>query len=128
MLSEDRNEFGKIAIGDEVIATLAGAAAMECYGLVGMASRRITDGFVELLGRDNWSRGVEVKLEGNRVFITLHIIVSYGVRISEVAKNVMEKVKYAVQNVTGLEVARIDVYVQGVQLSHGQARPGGQKR
>ncbi|BCV24763.1 Asp23/Gls24 family envelope stress response protein [Gelria sp. Kuro-4] len=126
MLSENRNEFGSIAIGDEVIATLAGAAAMECYGLVGMASRRITDGFVELLGRDNWSRGVEVKLEEDRVYVTLHIIVSYGVRISEVAKNVMEKVKYAVESVTGLKVARVDVYVQGVQLS--QARPGGQKR
>ncbi|MDI3522156.1 MAG: hypothetical protein PWR31_891 [Bacillota bacterium] len=126
MLSENRNEFGNIAIGDEVIATLAGAAAMECYGLVGMASRRITDGFVELLGRDNWSRGVEVKLEEGRVYVTLHIIVSYGVRISEVAKNVMEKVKYAVESVTGLKVARVDVYVQGVQLS--QARPGGQKR
>jgi uncharacterized alkaline shock family protein YloU len=126
MLSENRNEFGNIAIGDEVIATLAGAAAMECYGLVGMASRRITDGFVELLGRDNWSRGVEVKLEEDRVYVTLHIIVSYGVRISEVAKNVMEKVKYAVESVTGLKVARVDVYVQGVQLS--QARPGGQKR
>ncbi|HHV57063.1 MAG TPA: Asp23/Gls24 family envelope stress response protein [Firmicutes bacterium] len=126
MLSENRNEFGNIAIGDEVIATLAGAAAMECYGLVGMASRRITDGFVELLGRDNWSRGVEVKLEEDRVYVTLHIIVSYGVRISEVAKNVMEKVKYAVESVTGLKVARVDVYVQGVQLS--QVRPGGQKR
>ncbi|HHY92531.1 MAG TPA: Asp23/Gls24 family envelope stress response protein, partial [Firmicutes bacterium] len=68
MLSENRTEYGKVAIGDEVIATLAGAAAMECYGLVGMASRRITDGFVELLGRDNWSRGVEVKLEDEQVY------------------------------------------------------------
>lgn len=126
MLSESRTEYGNIAIGEEVIATLAGAAAMECYGIVGMASRRLTDGFVELLGRDNWSRGVEVKVDGNEVYITLHIIVSYGVRISEVAKNVMQKVKYAVERVTGLTVARVDVYVQGVQLS--QARPGGQKR
>jgi uncharacterized alkaline shock family protein YloU len=124
--SDNRNELGKVAIGDEVIATLAGAAAMECYGLVGMASRRITDGFVELLGRDNWSRGVEVKRENNEVYIALHIIVSYGVRISEVAKNVMEKVKYTVENVTGLKVARVDVSVQGVQLS--KVRPGGQKR
>jgi uncharacterized alkaline shock family protein YloU len=91
-----------------------------------MASRRLTDGFVELLGRDNWSRGVEVKIDGDQVHITLHIIVSYGVRISEVARNVMQKVKYAVERVTGLNVVRVDVYVQGVQLS--QARPGGQKR
>ncbi|MDI3538316.1 MAG: hypothetical protein PWP12_232 [Bacillota bacterium] len=126
MLSESRTEYGNIAIGDEVIATLAGAAALECYGIVGMASRRLTDGFVELLGRDNWSRGVEVKIDGDQVHITLHIIVSYGVRISEVARNVMQKVKYAVERVTGLNVVRVDVYVQGVQLS--QARPGGQKR
>lgn len=115
VLSESRTELGKIAIGQEVIATLAGAAAMEGYGLVGMASRRITDGFVELLGQENWSRGVEVKLNEDNVYITLHIIVSYGVRISEVAKNVMERVKYSVEEVTGLKVNRVDVHVQGVQ-------------
>ena len=71
MLSESRTELGKIAIGQEVIATLAGAAAMEGYGLVGMASRRITDGFVELLGQENWSRGVEVKLNEDNVYICL---------------------------------------------------------
>lgn len=125
MLSESRTELGKIAIGPEVIATLAGAAAMECFGLVGMASRRISDGFVELLGQENWSRGVEIKLEGDCVFITLHIIVCYGVRISEVARNVMERVKYAVEAVTGLKVERVDVYVQGVQVD--MARAGGQK-
>ncbi|NLG85808.1 MAG: Asp23/Gls24 family envelope stress response protein [Firmicutes bacterium] len=125
MLSESRTELGKIAISQEVIATLAGAAAMECFGLVGMASRRITDGFVELLGQENWSRGVEINIEGNRVFITLHIIVCYGVRISEVARNVMERVKYAVEEVTGLKVERVDVCVQGVQVD--MTRAGGQK-
>ncbi|HHV07223.1 MAG TPA: Asp23/Gls24 family envelope stress response protein [Firmicutes bacterium] len=121
MLSESRTELGKIAIGKEVIATLAGAAAMEGYGLVGMASRRITDGFVELLGQENWSRGVEVKIDGDNVHITLHVIVNYGVRISEVAKNVMERVKYAVEDVTGLKVARVDVHVQGVQIDMARA-------
>jgi len=115
VLSESRTELGTIAIGHEVVATLAGAAAMEGYGLVGMASRRITDGFVELLGRENWGRGVEVKLDKDKAYITLHIIVSYGVRISEVARNVMERVKYAVEEITGLKVARVNVYVQGVQ-------------
>ena len=126
MLSESRTELGKIAISQEVIATLAGAAAMECFGLVGMASRRITDGFVELLGQENWSRGVEINIEGNCVFITLHIIVCYGVRISEVARNVMERVKYAVEEVTGLKVERVDVCVQGVQVDM-TTRAGGQK-
>ncbi|MGI6128824.1 MAG: Asp23/Gls24 family envelope stress response protein [bacterium] len=125
MLSETRTELGKIGIGQEVIATLAGAAAMECFGLVGMASRRITDGFVELLGRENLSRGVEVKLDGDKAFITLHIIVCYGVRISEVARNAMERVKYAIEEVTGLKVERVDVHVHGVQVD--TARAGGQK-
>jgi uncharacterized alkaline shock family protein YloU len=121
VLSESRTALGTIAIGHEVVAILAGAAAMEGYGLVGMASRRITDGFVELLGRDNWGRGVEIQLEQDKVYITLHVIVRYGVRISEVAKNVMERVKYAVEEVTGLQVVRVNVYVHGVQTDMARA-------
>lgn len=117
MGSEMSNEFGKVQIAQEVIATIAGAAAVECYGLVGMASRSITDGVAELLGKEAYGKGVEITFSDGRVIIDLYIIVNYGNKISEVARNVMERVKYAIESVTGLDVEQVNVYVQGVRVS-----------
>ncbi len=117
MGKEITNILGKVDISEEVIATIAGIAAVECYGLVGMASRKISDGFVELLGRESLSKGVQVRIENNEVVIDVFIIVSYGVRISEVAHNVMEKVRFSVEQMTGLPVALVNVNVQGVRVA-----------
>jgi uncharacterized alkaline shock family protein YloU len=116
MGKEINNNLGKIDISEEVIATIAGAAAVECYGLVGMSSRKITDGFTELLGRENLARGVMVKIDDDQVVIDLYIVVGYGVNISEVATNVMERVRYTTENLTGLHVAQVNVNVQGVRV------------
>ena len=116
MGKEINNNLGTIDISEEVIATIAGAAAVECYGLVGMASRKSADKFSELLGRENLARGVVVSIDDNQVVIDLYIIVGYGVRISEVATNVMERVRYTTENLTGLKVAQVNVNVQGVRV------------
>lgn len=110
-------EFGQINISDDVIATISGIAATECYGLVGMASRNIQDGISELVGMDSLQRGVEVRLDGDEVHITLNIIVEYGTRITEVAHNVMGKVRYVIECMTGLTVTGVDVVVQGVRVA-----------
>lgn len=120
MSKEMITELGKISLSEEVIATIAGVAATECYGIVGMASTKFKDGIAELLGRENLSKGVQVTLEDNRVEIHLFIVVGYGVRISEVAHNVIEKVKYSVETATGLHVTNVKINVQGVKV--GQAR------
>ncbi|GAA3407039.1 Asp23/Gls24 family envelope stress response protein [Paenibacillus hodogayensis] len=113
------NEWGKVFISNEVIAVLAGSAALDCYGLVGMASRKqLKDGIAELLGRDNQSRGVEVRIEPDGLHIELHIIVSYGTKISEVAHNVQSKVKYVLNDVVGLKADFVDIVVQGVRIAH----------
>ncbi len=113
-----RNEYGQIDISEETIAMIAGSAAMECYGLVGMASRKqFKDGFAELLGRENLTRGVEVNLDNNRLTVYLYIIVSYGTKISEVAHNIQQKVKYVLDQVVGLEVSEVNIIVQGVRVS-----------
>jgi uncharacterized alkaline shock family protein YloU len=114
--NELRTKFGQIIIDEDVLATIAGLAAIECYGLVGMASRKIQDGIVELLRRDNLSRGVEVSIQGDQVNVDLYIIVGYGVKISEVAYNVMEKVRYSIEKTTGLKVNKVNVNVQGVKV------------
>jgi uncharacterized alkaline shock family protein YloU len=111
-------EYGKIFVTNDVIATLAGSAALECYGLVGMASRKqLKDGIAELLGRENLSRGVEVRRDENRLEIDLYIIVSYGTKISVVANNVQTKVKYILNDVVGLHVDDVHIFVQGVRVA-----------
>jgi uncharacterized alkaline shock family protein YloU len=114
------NDMGTVAIADDVIATIAGIAATECYGVVGMASRRLRDGLAELLGRENLSKGVEISVRANQVAVNLNLIVGYGIRISEVAHNVSEQVKYRVEGATGLEVVAVNMNVQGVRVADGR--------
>ncbi|WP_274361541.1 Asp23/Gls24 family envelope stress response protein [Paenibacillus thermotolerans] len=109
---------GKIHVTDEVIATIAGSAALECYGLVGMASKnKLKDGIAELLRRENLGRGVDVRRETDAVHIDLYIVVSYGTKISEVAHNIQSKVKYVLNDIVGLHVDFVNIFVQGVRVS-----------
>ncbi|MBS3887216.1 MAG: Asp23/Gls24 family envelope stress response protein [Dethiobacter sp.] len=117
MSNEMETKLGKVIISEELIAMLVGVSAVECHGLVGMSSRKLKDGIAELLGRDKLSRGVEVKLEGDQLTVDLHIIVAYGVKIPEVAANVMDKVKAALEKQTGLTVTQVNVHVQGVRVT-----------
>jgi len=117
MVIEQSTQDGTIHISDEVIAILAGSAALECYGLVGMASRNsIKDGISDLLGRENLSKGVEVRQENGSLMIDLYIVVSYGTKISEVAHNVQSKVRYVLQDIVGVQVDDVNIIVQGVRV------------
>lgn len=119
MAIELATEYGKVYVTDEVIAVLAGSAALDCYGLVGMASRnQLKDGIAELLRRDNLSRGVEVHRDEHGVMtIDLYIVVSYGTKISVVAHNVQTKVKYVLNDVAGLKVENVNIFVSGVRVA-----------
>ncbi|MBO8167831.1 MAG: Asp23/Gls24 family envelope stress response protein [Thermoanaerobacteraceae bacterium] len=114
---EMQNDYGKIFVSNAVIASIAGLAAMECYGVVGMASQRIKDGIVELLRGEALSKGVEVKNAENGIVIDVYIVVSYGTKISEVAHNIMDKVRYTVEQKLGIPVLAVNVTVQGVKVS-----------
>ncbi|GFR37790.1 hypothetical protein PRECH8_10860 [Insulibacter thermoxylanivorax] len=117
MVIEQTTQDGKITVSDEVIAVLAGSAALECYGLVGMASRQsIKDGISDLLGRENLSKGVEVRREGDSLMIDLYIVVSYGTKISEVAHNVQSKVRYVLNDIAGVHVDGVNIIVQDVRV------------
>lgn len=113
---ETETQLGRLILSEEAIATIAGAAATECYGVVGMAARRVSDGISELLGKENLSKGVSVTIEGDLVYVDLTIVVGYGVRISEVARMVVDKVRYTLENATGLTVRKVTVNVQGVRV------------
>ena len=98
---------GEISIENQVIAKYAGICALGCFGIVGMAMVNMKDGIAKLLTRDNIRKGVFVSVKNNKITIDFHIIVSYGVSISTVASNLMESVKYRVEEFTSLEVERI---------------------
>ena len=107
---------GTIIVDEEVLAKYAGSAAVECFGVVGMASVNMKDGIVKLLKRDNIRHGVEVSVQDNKLFIELHIIVAYEVSIMAVAKNLVDNVKYKVEEYTGMEVSKVTVCVEGVRV------------
>lgn len=116
MSTEIHNDLGKVEVADEVLSTIAGAAALNCYGLVGMASRsQLKDGISELLGRENLSKGIEVRSEDGNISLDMYIIVGYGTKISEVANSVQSRVKYSLEKMTGLSVKEVNIIVQGVR-------------
>ena len=109
-------KFGSIQIEPEVIALYAGTTAVECSGIVGMAAVSVKDGFVRLLKRESLTKGINVVIRDNAITIDFHVIVSYGVSILAVADNLMESVKYKVEDLTGMTVEQINVYVEGVRV------------
>ncbi|WP_044736913.1 Asp23/Gls24 family envelope stress response protein [Geobacillus kaustophilus] len=119
MSIEWQTKYGRIEVSNEVIAMIAGGAAVDCYGIVGMASKnQIRDGLSDILRRENFSKGVVVREENGEVHIDMYIIVSYGTKISEVAHNVQSKVKYTLDQTLGLSVQSINIYVQGVRVAN----------
>ena len=111
------NELGSISIDLDVIATYAGSVAVECFGIVGMAAFSMKDGLVRLLKRDSLKHGSNVTVgEDNRISLNFHVIVSYGISISAVCENLRENVKYRVQEFTGMEIDKLNIYVEGVRV------------
>ena len=99
------NKMGRILIDTDVIALYAGTTAVECFGIVGMAAVSMKDGL-----------GINVTVNDNAISIDFHVIVSYGVSISTVADNLIENVKYKVEEFTGMPVEKINIYVEGVRV------------
>ncbi len=109
------SELGAILIADEVVSIISGLAATEVEGVAGM-SGGIGEGIAEALGRKNLSKGVKVEAGEQEVTLDLSLIVEYGSRIPDVGWTVQEKVKNAVETMTGLKVQNVNVHVQGVSF------------
>lgn len=108
--------LGQIVIDTDVIATYAGSVAVECFGIVGMAAVSMKDGLVKLLKKESLTHGINLEIKDNRISLDFHVIVSYGVSISAVADNLIESVKYRVEEFTGMEVEKINIFVEGVRV------------
>ena len=115
--SSMNTQLGNIVIDNEVIAQYAGSVAVECFGIVGMAGVSVKDGLVKLLKTDSLTRGINVTINSKRkLVLDFHVIVSYGVSILAVADNLVDSVKYKVEKFTGLEIEKINIYVDGVRV------------
>lgn len=108
--------LGNIVIDPEVIAQYAGSEAMECFGIVGMAAVSMKDGLVKLLKKESLTRGINVTVSDNKLTLDFHVIVAYGVSILAVADNLMSNIKYRVEEFTGLEIVKINIFVEGVRV------------
>ena len=111
------NENGNVNYSDEVLGKIVGLSTMECYGVVGMVSKNASDGFWELIRVENLSKGVKISLvDSEKISIDLFVMVEYGTKISVIANNIIQKVRYNVENYTGLNVSSLVVNVQGVRV------------
>lgn len=108
----ESTHLGKIEISPAAVASLANHAVLKTYGVVGMSLRNL----VQILSRDS-KRGVSVHIKGGEIVIDLYVIIEYGTRISEVAHNIMENVKFSVEKALGVPVSQVNVYVQELRVS-----------
>ena len=113
--SVNENEVGNITISDEVVSVIAGVATSEISGVASM-SGTIAGGIAEILGKKNMGKGVKVTIDGNNAVIDLHITVIYGTKVPDVAWEIQEKVKKAVETMTGLVVDKVNIYIEGVTI------------
>lgn len=111
-----QNELGTVTVNDEVLLKVAGYSALECYGIVGMASKRTTDGIVQLIGRENLGRGVKILPAKDSVNVELFIIVEYGISIGAVAETIIDTVKYKIEHLTGIKVNKVNISVEDIRV------------
>jgi uncharacterized alkaline shock family protein YloU len=108
---------GKIEVAPRALQSIAAATVTRCYGVVGMAPHTLREGVAQVLRQQDAHKGVEVRVRGGEVEIDLYIIVAYGTRIAEVARNAQEAVRYAIERAIGAPVARVNVRVQGLRTA-----------
>jgi len=116
VVQQEKTGLGSIRIADEVVRIIAGLAATEIPGVAGM-SGGIVGGIADMLGRKNLSKGVKVDVGEKEAAIDIFAVVEYGSKIPEVASQIQQKVKNAVQEMTGLNVVEVNVNIQGVVFS-----------
>ena len=114
--SSMNTHMGSITIDKEVISQYAGSVATECFGIVGMAGVNMKDGLVKLLKMDSMTRGIVVTMENNKLVLDFHVIVAYGVSILAVSENLISNVKYKAEEFTGIEIEKINIFVEGVRV------------
>ena len=113
---DDRPWSGRVEVSPRAIATIAGRAVAQCYGVVGVADRRLRFGRVELAPPGEYARGVDVRVVDGHIVVDVYVVLEYGLRVSEVAQSVMATVRFAVESALGARVVRVNVNVQALRV------------
>lgn len=110
------NHLGVIDISQDYFVNLVGNAVVSCFGVAAMSHTDVRQGFLERLRKkESPDKGIRVRVKGQKLYIDLHIIVSYGTNISAIVKSIMHKVRFTVEEKTGFQVARVNVFVDGMR-------------
>jgi uncharacterized alkaline shock family protein YloU len=107
---------GSIRIANDVLADMAGYAALECYGIVGMASPNLRDGVAQLLSLDRLRKGVAIASDGDVVTVDLYVVAEYGTNLAEVAHNMSERVRYVLTANAEVKVDAVNIHIQGIKV------------
>ena len=118
-MTGESNPIGSITVSPRAIATIAYHAALESYGVVGLAHKNLVDGLAQALVKDP-AHGVEVHYDGANINIDIYIIVEYGTRIKSVANSVANTIRYHVEKALGMPVKRVSVHVRGLRVSESE--------
>ncbi|MBF4693687.1 Asp23/Gls24 family envelope stress response protein [Fusibacter ferrireducens] len=113
----DSYKHGKVNIADDVIGVISTIAASEIKGIKAL-NGTFQDDVLELIGKKNFNKGIQVEMNDNIILVELSVIVDYGTKIHEVAKEVQENVKLAIESMTGLEVAGVNVNIAGINIKN----------
>ncbi|MEJ5225954.1 MAG: Asp23/Gls24 family envelope stress response protein [Anaerolineales bacterium] len=116
-MSEESTTLGSIHISPNAVATIAYHAALQSYGVVGLAARNLAEGLTHSITREP-TRGVNVRFDGEKLDIDVYVIVEYGTRVASVASSVANAVRYQVEKTVGLKVNEVNVHVQGLRVSN----------
>ncbi len=109
--------LGTVQIANDVLADMAGFTALECYGIVGMATPTLRDGVAQALSREKLRKGVRVCNEENGgVRVDLYVIIEHGTNLTEVSHNLANRVRYVLTHMADVQVSTVDVHVQGVKV------------
>lgn len=109
-------EYGTVTLDADVIASIAGAAATNCFGVKGMTHTSVKDGIVCLLKREAMTKGVKVTEKEDKIDLELHIAVDHGINIGAVCKSIISEVRYNVERLAGVPVENIDVCVDSIRV------------
>ncbi len=113
----EESRLGRIEVSPTAIASLASQAVLECYGVVGMATKDLASGIVEILQPASHRRGVDIHTDSGRIAIDLYVVIEYGTPIATVARNIQSVVKYTVERALGETVDAVNVHVQDLRMS-----------
>lgn len=118
-----KTDLGQVVIDPKVVESYASEVANSTPGIVGMAFVDARDGLVKLLKREAAFKGIKITIENNKVTINYHLIIKFGVNVLSVQQNLLDSVKYKIEHYTGLQVEKVNMYIEGVL--YGKKNKGG---